>query len=84
LSTYWTERLETVKSLISALDQALLEFAQDGGKQTVSMDTGQSRVSYSRSDISSMKSTRSALLNELATLEVRTGACSGSFYGRTV
>lgn len=80
-SSYWCERIEIVRQQIAALDAALLEFALDGGKQTVSLDTGQTRVSYTRSDIASMNRTRDSLLNQLAVLEVRTGK-SGSFFGR--
>lgn len=82
MSTYWYERIEIIKSQIAAIDQALLEFAQDGAKQTVSLDTGQSRISYTRADISSLQRTQERLLVQLQSLERMTGQASSGFYAR--
>lgn len=76
------DRIAAIQAQITALDGALLEFASNGGKQTVSVDTGQTRVSYTRSEISSIRSVRDALMNELTMLQVRTGTCSAGYYGR--
>lgn len=80
--SYWCERLEVAKQQLAALDQALLEFAQDSGKQTVSIDTGQTRLSWTRSEMGSMRLARESLMSEIATLEIRTGKSSGGFFGR--
>jgi hypothetical protein len=78
-STYWSERLATVKALIAAYDAALLALAT--GQQSYTIDTGQTRNTVTQYDIASLKNVRASLLNELSTLEVRSG-CGGTFYGR--
>lgn len=82
MANYWEEQIEKTKSLIAAMDQALLEFALDGAKQTASIDTGQSRVSYTRADISSLERVRYRLMVQLQTLEKAAGKGPGGLYLR--
>jgi len=82
MSDFWCQRLEIAKEQLTALDQALLQFAQDGATQTASFDTGQTRITWTRSEIGSIRKARDELLSEIATLEIRTGRSSGGFYGR--
>jgi hypothetical protein len=78
-STYWLDRLATVRALIEAYDAALLALGTDG-VQSYSLDTGQTRVVKTKFDISSLKNTRNSLLNELAVLEARVGCAPGVTY----
>ena len=79
---YWLERIEKVKLQIEALDQALLAFATDGAKQSVSVDTGQTRISYSRSEITSIQRTIERLLIQLQSLEKKCDLGPGGLYSR--
>lgn len=78
MSTFWEDQLTATQGLITAINQALLEFALDGAKQTVSMDTGQSRVSFTRSQISELERTRERLMIQALNLENMTGQSSGN------
>lgn len=69
-ATYWSDRLETVMALIVAYDAAILALST-GAVQSYSLDTGQTRQTVTKQNITSLRDTRSSLLNELATLEAR-------------
>ena len=83
MPTFWETQVTETQTLIVAVSQALLEFATDGAKQTVSLDTGQTRLSYSRSQIAELERTRERLLIQLLNLEKLTGIRTGtSHYAR--
>lgn len=81
-STWWSDRLAKLRTMVDAIDDALLALSTDG-VQSYTLDTGQTRVTKTKFDIASLKNTRLSLLNEIATLEVRVGCSKGSTYGRT-
>lgn len=72
--TYWSERIATLKAIIAAYDTAILEFATNGNLQSYTLDTGQTRQNVQRSEVSSLKNVRRALLSELDDLMAR---CDG-------
>ncbi len=79
-STYWSDRLATVQALIVKYDAALL--ALGSGVQQYSLDTGQTRQTVTKANITSLATTRQSLLNELSTLEAR--VCGAGFHGKPI
>lgn len=75
----WQDALARAIAQYEALDAALLAFANDGGKQIVSVDTGQTRVSYQRSEVQSMTRARDSMLSHIAVLELRAGCVPGTY-----
>jgi hypothetical protein len=69
-ATYWEDRLAIVMALIVAYDAAILALST-GAVQSYSLDTGQTRQTVTKQNITSLRDTRQSLLNELATLEAR-------------
>lgn len=80
--SYWCERLIKTKALISAIDDALLQFATSGGATSVSIDTGQTRTSYTKADTTKLASMRDHLLNEISVLEIKCGCRRGAHVAR--
>lgn len=70
LTSYWRDRIAIVKALILKYDAAL-DALSTGGMFQYSLDTGQTRQTVTRHNISSLKATRDSLLNELSTLNAR-------------
>lgn len=68
---FWLERIEKTKALITAYDDAVLALGLDGGVQSYTLDTGQSRQTVTSADIPSLNRMISSLENKLATLEAR-------------
>lgn len=76
---YWESRLAKAKAMLDQVE-ATLETYSDS-VQSVSMDTGQTRVAKSKFELASLTKQRDSLLNEISVLEVRCGQ-GGTFYGR--
>lgn len=57
------ENIETLKALIAAYTAAILALAT--GAQSYSLDTGQTRQTVQRSQLSTLRETRASLQNEL-------------------
>lgn len=70
--TFEEERLEKLKALITAYDDALLALAQEG-VDSYSLDTGQSRQTVHKIDLEWLKKTQETLMNQYATLCARLG-----------
>lgn len=81
-SAFWLERLEKTKTLLEAIDDALLQFATSGAALSVSIDTGQTRTSYTKADLTKLEGMRDRLLNEVSVLEIRTGQRRAGLYAR--
>lgn len=75
-------RIAFVKSAIIAYESAILAL-QSGGVQSYTIDTGQTKQSVTKQDLSSVQGTYNSMLNTLQTLEVLLNG-SGVFYGRPV
>lgn len=75
--SYVQDRITATKALITAYEEAVLEFGVNGALQSYTLDTGQSRQTVTRADLGSMNRALDSLYNRLATLEAR-------LYGGTV
>lgn len=68
--TAWLDaRIEATKKLVVAYEDAILALA--GGAQQYSLDTGQTRQSVTKANLSSLRDMLNSLENRLATLEAR-------------
>lgn len=76
LTSYWRDRIATVKALILKYDLAIDSLSS--GVFQYSLDTGQTRQTVTKANIVSLKSTRDSLLNELSTLNAR--VCGAGVY----
>jgi hypothetical protein len=74
--TFWSDQLAAAKTAVAAYNAALL--ALSTGAQSYTLDTGQTKQTVTKADLGSLRLTRSALLNEVATLEAR--LCGGSVH----
>ena len=74
--TFWSDQLTAVKAMILVYNAAILALAING-VQSYQLDTGQTRQFVTKLNLASLRTTRDALLNEVATLEARLG-CGGS------
>lgn len=63
------QRIEKTRSLIEAYEEALTALAS--GQMSYSLDTGQTRQTVTKQNITSMRDTLNALENRLATLLAR-------------
>jgi hypothetical protein len=77
-SEWLAARIEAVEKSIVATEAAIDTVAAGG--QTYSMDSGQTRLSVTRSTMGELKNALSSLENRRATLKAR--LCGGSVYGR--
>jgi hypothetical protein len=69
-ANFWSDRLAVVMELIVAYDAAILALST-GAVQQYTINTGQTTMSVTKANITSLRDTRQSLLNELATLEAR-------------
>lgn len=69
---FWLDRIEKTKELIVAWEDAELALSA-GGVQSYTLDTGQTRQTVTKADLSQIRMTIDNLLNRLATLEARIG-----------
>lgn len=67
--TFWSDQLAAAKAAVAAYNAAILALAT--GAQSYTLDTGQTKQTVMKADIGSLRVTRDALLNEVATLELR-------------
>ena len=65
------ERITATKALIVAYEDAVTALGTQGGVVSYTLDTGQSRQTVTRADISSLNRMLDSLYNRLATLEAR-------------
>jgi len=68
-STFLQGRIETTKLTIVAYEDAL--FALGNGVQSYTLDTGQTRQTVTKLDLSALNKTLDSLYNRCATLEAR-------------
>lgn len=73
------EEIVRTKALIIAYDDAIMALTVSG-KQQYTLDTGQSRISVTKLDLSNLTSQRSSLMNECSTLQGRLDG-SGTTHG---
>lgn len=65
------ERITATKALIVAYEDAVTALGTQGGVVSYTLDTGQSRQTVTRADISSLNRMLDTLYNRLATFEAR-------------
>ena len=65
------ERIAATKALIVAYEDAVTALGTQGGVVSYTLDTGQSRQTVTRADISSLNRMLDTLYNRLATFEAR-------------
>ena len=73
------EEIARTKALITAYGEAITALTVSG-KQQYTLDTGQSRISVTKLDLSALASQRSSLINECSTLQARLDG-SGTTHG---
>lgn len=64
-------RIEATKALIIAYEDALTALGSDGGIQSYTIDTQQTRQTVTQADLPRLNAMVSSLYNRLATLEAR-------------
>lgn len=69
---FWLDQIERTKAQIIAWEDAELALSA-GGVQSYTLDTGQTRQTVTKADLSSIRITIDNLLNRLVTLEARLG-----------
>jgi hypothetical protein len=75
----WVQaRITATKDLIVAYESAILALSTAGGAQSYSLDTGQTRQSVTRADLSSMRIALDGLEARLAYYQNQLSGC-GSF-----
>lgn len=67
---YWTERIVKTKALIVIYEDAILAVGTDG-VQSYTLDTGQTRQTVTKLDISALNKILGGLYNRLVTLDAR-------------
>lgn len=65
------DRITATKALIVAYEDAVTALGNQGGVQSYTLDTGQSRQTVTRSDIPALNRMLDSLYNRLCTLEAR-------------
>lgn len=75
-STYWADRLTAAKAALEAYEAAELAFVTDGSIQEYSIDTGQSVVKVTRSNMTEIRRSIHMLSNRVATLSQRVNGCN--------
>lgn len=78
---FWVQRIEKTKTLIETYEDAVTALSGSGGAAggitSYTLDTGQSRQTVTRADLTKLYDSLDTLYNRLATLEARV-------YGRTM
>lgn len=69
LDDFLEEEFERVKALIVAYDAAILSLS--AGRQSYSLNTGQTTLSVTVANLTSLRDSRAQLMNELSVLEAR-------------
>ena len=69
---FWLNRIIKTKELIIAWEDAELQLSA-GSVQSYTIDTGQTRQTVTRADLSSIRTQVDSLMNRLVTLEARIG-----------
>ena len=77
--TFWEQRLAAKKAALLAYDTAITALA--GGAQSYSIDTGQTRQTVTKANVTEMRNVIKQLESDIATLEQRLRGC-GSAYVR--
>lgn len=72
--SFLTSRIAAVKAQIEILEDAFASLAS-GAIVSYTLDTGQSRQTVTKSDISTISNTLDSLYNRLASLEARLTGC---------
>lgn len=70
---FWIDQVEAAKTALAAYNAAIL--ALSTGAQSYTLDTGQTRQVVTKATLGELRLQRSALMNEIATLEAR--VCGG-------
>ena len=78
---FLTESITKTKLVITAYEDAILALAGAGAIESYTLDTGQSRQTVTRADVSSINRIINSLMNRCATLQARLNG-SGSGIGR--
>ena len=68
---YLVNRIAVTKTIIEAYEDAVLALGVAGGVESYTLDTGQSRQTVTRADLSSLSRMLDSLYNRLATMEAR-------------
>lgn len=78
--SFWTDRLTAAQAEYTAVASAIAAL-DAGGVQSYTLDTGQTRQTVTKLNLTELRKRLQALLNEISVLEVRCGS-SGTSYGR--
>ena len=70
-ATFIQARIDATKAQIIAFEDAILALGTAGGVQSYTIDTGQTRQTVTRQDLSSLQNKLDGLYNRLVTLEAR-------------
>jgi len=69
--TYVEERITQTKALIDAYEAALLAFGTNGALQSYTLDTGQTRQTVTRANLTELQRILDSLYNRLCVFEAR-------------
>jgi len=78
--TFLADRITAIKAAIIAYEDAIIALGT-AGVQSYTLDTGQTRQTVTRLEVSSLQRTVDRLYNTLATLEARLTGC-GTVHAR--
>lgn len=78
-STWLKERIAAKKALLLAFDAAMTALAR--GAQSYSIDTGQTRQTVTKANLTEMRNMIAQLESEISTLQMRLSGC-GRFIAR--
>ena len=73
--TFWRERLDSTKELLTAVDAAVLHFATNNAEQEYRLNTGQTDMRVRRADLAQVRAWRERLLVEVEVLEAKVHGC---------
>lgn len=73
---FWKARMVKIAQAIEAYEDALIFFATNNATQSYTLDTGQTRTTVMRSEISSLKNTLESLMSLYDDLCARTNGCA--------
>lgn len=78
---FWEQELERLQQMAASVGSAIIAL-ESGAVQSYTLDTGQTRVTKTMQDLSSLRLLRQSLLNEISVLEIRLGKCPSTTYAR--